>query len=128
MTTGEEEQLREAPYREDAPEGHSFDEFAKKLANGTTSRRRALKMIAGALFDTSLLGLLPGTAGAQQSVGGGGGGGHSRNHPKHHHHRSGGGEGAHPAHHPVQREDRPLYVVRIIRCVAANAAPRGRPA
>jgi hypothetical protein len=89
-----EDQPREDHDQEDMTEEHSFDELAKGLADGTISRRRALKMLAGALFGGSLLALIPGAAeAASQSVGGGiggGGGGHQRRHHHHHHHHHSG--------------------------------------
>ncbi len=46
------------PYRydeEDITEEYSFDELVKGMADGTLSRRRALKLVAGALLGGSLL-------------------------------------------------------------------------
>ena len=46
------------PYRydeEDITEEYSFDELAKGMAEGTLSRRRALKTVAGAILGGSLL-------------------------------------------------------------------------
>ncbi len=83
---------------EDITEEYSFDELAKGLADGTLSRRRALKLVAGALLGGSLLALFPGAAGASEasqesnlSVGGGGGG--RRRRRRRRRRRGGGGGG-----------------------------------
>jgi hypothetical protein len=62
---------RWAAFREDASEGHLFDEVSKGLASGAISRRRALKLTGAAILgSTGLLALFPGVAGAQTIVGG----------------------------------------------------------
>jgi hypothetical protein len=66
---------------EDIAQERSFDEMAKELANGTTSRGQALKWLMGTLLGGSLLALIPGTAQAKQQGG-------EQHHP--HHHRGGG--------------------------------------
>lgn len=50
--------------RADVAEKHSFDELAKGLADGTISRRRALKLVGSAILGAGLLGSFTGTAGA----------------------------------------------------------------
>ena len=47
-------------FKENAKEAHSFDELAKGLANGTLSRRRALKLLGATLVSTLLVPLAPG--------------------------------------------------------------------
>ncbi len=88
-----------APYtddQEDITEEHSFDELAKGLADGSLSRRRALKVLAGALLGGSFLALLPGAASAEieGNVGGGGGGSGGRRRRRRRRRRRGGGGGA----------------------------------
>src|SRR5215210_3263876 len=73
--------------QEDVKEGRSFDDLARGLADGTLSRRRALKLFVGTLLGGSLLAIIPGAAGAsEQSIGGDGGKGDGRNR-RHSHHR-----------------------------------------
>src|SRR5215207_3635999 len=50
--------MSEDPTREDPTRGHSFDELARSLAEGSISRRRALKLFAG----TALAALIPSRA------------------------------------------------------------------
>lgn len=73
--------------QQDTVEEYPLDELAKALADGTIPRRRALKMLAGALLGSSLLALfLPGAAAwanVEQHIGGGG-------RRRHHHRRRGG--------------------------------------
>ena len=45
-----------------------FDEVAKGLADGTISRRHALKLTGSALLGGGLLALFPGVAGAQSNI------------------------------------------------------------
>lgn len=90
--------------REYVTEGRSFDDLARGLADDTLSRRRALKLFAGALLGGSLLAILPGAAGAEQSIGGGGGG---TKHHHHHHRHHGGGSGGRFADCPSRRVCRP---------------------
>ncbi len=62
---------RTVRYREDITEEHSFGEVPHGPADATLSRRRALKVLAGALLGGSLLALIPGAAWgseAEQSV------------------------------------------------------------
>jgi hypothetical protein len=42
--------VSEEPTREDPTRGHSFDELARAVADGSLSRRRALKLFAGTAF------------------------------------------------------------------------------
>jgi hypothetical protein len=71
-----EEQNGEATNRDDTISERSFDDLAKGLASGSVSRRRALKMMSGALVG-GLLASIPGVAFAHHrpdhtGVGGGG--------------------------------------------------------
>ena len=50
--------MSEDPTREDPTRGHSFDELARSLAEGSLSRRRALKLFAG----TAIAALIPSRA------------------------------------------------------------------
>jgi hypothetical protein len=50
--------VSEDPTREDPTRGHGFDELARSLAEGSISRRRALKLFAG----TALAALIPSRA------------------------------------------------------------------
>ena len=82
-----EDQIRRGPGQEQATKRHSFDELAKGMARGAMSRKRALKVLVGALLGGSLLAALPSVSGAQeQHIGGGGRGGHRHHHHHHHHH------------------------------------------
>jgi len=61
---------RQAHNPEDITEEHSFDELARGLANGTVSRRRALRLLGGALLG-GVLASIPGVALAQPEGRGG---------------------------------------------------------
>ena len=50
--------MSEDPTREDPTRGHGFDELARSLAEGSISRRRALKLFAG----TAIAALIPSRA------------------------------------------------------------------
>ena len=50
--------MSEDPTREDSTRGHSFDELARAVADGSLSRRRALKLFAG----TAIASLIPSRA------------------------------------------------------------------
>jgi hypothetical protein len=50
--------VSEDPTREDSTRGHSFDELARAVAEGSLSRRRALKLFAG----TAIASLIPSRA------------------------------------------------------------------
>jgi hypothetical protein len=50
--------VSEDPTREDSTRGHSFDELARAVADGSLSRRRALKLFAG----TTIASLIPSRA------------------------------------------------------------------
>jgi hypothetical protein len=50
--------VSEDPTREDSTRGHSFDELARAVADGSLSRRRALKLFAG----TAIASLIPSRA------------------------------------------------------------------
>jgi hypothetical protein len=50
--------VSEDPTREDPIRGHSFDELARAVADGSLSRRRALKLFAG----TAIASLIPSRA------------------------------------------------------------------
>ena len=50
--------MSEDPTREDSTRGHSFDELARAVADGSLSRRRALKLFAG----TAIAALIPSRA------------------------------------------------------------------
>ncbi len=85
--------------QEDTTQGHSLDELAKGLADGSLSRRRALKVLAGALLGGSFLALFPGPASAEiegQVGGGGGGGRRKRRRRRRRRGGDGGGGGAVP--------------------------------
>ena len=55
--------------REDRLRGHSFDELARGLASGTISRRRALRLVGGALVGGLLTSILGGVAWAEPPEG-----------------------------------------------------------
>jgi hypothetical protein len=57
---------RQAHTPEDITEEHSFDELARGLATGSVSRRRALKLMGGALLG-GMLASIPGVAVSQTS-------------------------------------------------------------
>src|SRR5215212_6407092 len=70
-----EDQNREEANPQSTNGNHSFDELAKGLANGSLSRRRALKVMGAAIFG-GVLASIPGVAFATHKeghVGGGGG-------------------------------------------------------
>ena len=50
---------RGAPRQEDITEEHSFDELARRLANGTVSHRRALRLFGGTVASGVLAALFP---------------------------------------------------------------------
>ena len=66
--------MSEDPTREDSTRGHSFDELARAVAEGSLSRRRALKLFAG----TAIASLIPSRALAE------GRSRRGRNHGHHH--------------------------------------------
>ena len=55
---------KEAVVVVEAPEHHPLDQVAKELSNPTVSRRRALKLMVGALVGGAGLALIPGVAAA----------------------------------------------------------------
>ena len=55
---------KEAEVVVEAPEHHPLDQVAKELSNPTVSRRRALKLMVGALVGGAGLALIPGVASA----------------------------------------------------------------
>ena len=59
--------MSEDPTREDSTRGHGFDELARAVADGSLSRRRALKLFAG----TAIASLIPSRALADGRRGGG---------------------------------------------------------
>ena len=61
----EENQIRGVSTRVDKTGANSFDELARGLADGTISRRRALKLVGGAILGAGTLALFPGVSGAQ---------------------------------------------------------------
>jgi hypothetical protein len=61
----EENQIRGEFTPVDKAGANSFDELARGLAEGTISRRRALKMVGGAILGAGTLALFPGVSGAQ---------------------------------------------------------------
>jgi hypothetical protein len=67
--------VSEDPTREDSTRGPSFDELARAVADGSLSRRRALKLFAG----TAIVSLIPSRALAD------GRRGQRKNHHDHHH-------------------------------------------
>src|SRR5215217_7745025 len=52
---------RQVHNQEDITEEHSFDELARALANGSVSRRQALRLMGGALLG-GVLACIPGVA------------------------------------------------------------------
>jgi hypothetical protein len=61
----EDNQIRGVSTRVDETGANSFDELARGLADGTISRRRALKLVGGAILGAGTLALFPGVSGAQ---------------------------------------------------------------
>jgi hypothetical protein len=70
----EDQNAQEATNREDMARDHSLDALAKGLANGSVSRRKALKLMGSALIG-GLLAAVPGVALADHKPGHGSGGG-----------------------------------------------------
>jgi hypothetical protein len=64
----QEDSNAEAPSSELAPWERPFDELAKGLARGTLSRRKALKLLGGALLGGLLVASSPAVASAQRTV------------------------------------------------------------
>ncbi len=80
--------------REDITEEYAFDELAKGVADGTLSRRRAIKLVAGAVLGGGLLALFPADPAEAQEGHVGGGGGRRRRRRRRR--RGGGGGGGGP--------------------------------
>lgn len=67
LSSSEDHQNRAVPESEEpAVEGHSFDDLARMMADGTISRSRALKLVGATLLGAMLSSLSPGVAEARR--------------------------------------------------------------